>query len=183
MTEFQEKDKRMAALIAAYKKLPKRAQAELRRLEDYTEVPLLAAEALWKCRKEMQAADEKPYPEEVLSALLILFRDRGANGDKLAGADQRLGEQFAGNKDKMPIKPGRFKGLMAPDDLEKGFDRLRPLLRLFRHDSLNWKEVASFLNALYWHGKNPDRRNQQTLYRARKQLADAYFGTISTENR
>lgn len=176
-TEKKEpKDPRMETLIRAYDALPIRAKAELRRLEDYQDVPILAGEAYWRCQKAMKGNSDKAYryPAQVLSALLILFRDRGA-GSELVNSEKRLGKLFSGDEQETPVKMIRFKRLMAAEELSSGFEYLRPLLRLFRHDPINWSEVADFLNAMHW-------QNPKQLNFIRKRLADAYFENMVSKN-
>ncbi|MDM8517497.1 type I-E CRISPR-associated protein Cse2/CasB [Desulfobacterales bacterium HSG16] len=176
--QSKEKEKRIEVLIGSYKKLHNRARAELRKLENYDDVRVLAPEAFWSCHKILQEAGQKKFQNDVLSALLIFFRDRGSNSDNLKSSGQKLGKQFAGVKDVIPVKLGRFKRLMASEDMKTGFDILRKLLRLFRHEDVNWVETANFLNSLYWYGNNPTPDNKTSLNRAKKQIADAYFKTV-----
>ncbi len=163
-------------MINAYKSLPTRAKAELRRLSDYQDVRILAGEAFWK----VWGAVDKAYPQDVVSAMLILFRDRGANTE-LAESQKALGKIFVGG-DENPVKLGRFKRLLAVDNFDAGFKALRPILRLFRHDRLNWNEVAEFLNALYWHEIKVFDREDRQLYFVKKRLADAYFEPIFSQS-
>jgi len=167
-------------LIQAYETLSIGAKAELRRLNDYEDVPILAGEAFWKTWK----VAENAYPQKVVSAMLILFRDRGANADLISKKDvpvEKLGDIFAGG-DNTPVKLGRFKRLLAVDNLYSGFQALRPILRLFRHDPVNWNEVAEFLNALYWHEAKVFNREDPQLHFVKKRLADAYFKSIFSQS-
>jgi CRISPR type I-E-associated protein CasB/Cse2 len=170
--EEGKKETWVRPLIRSYRGLSTGAKAQLRRLDDYEEVPILAPEAFYTVRK----SGEKQLPEQVVSALLILFRDRGA-ADEIGESARRLGAMFSGDGD-MPVKPIRFKRLVAAKDLESGFRGLRGILRLFRHEKVNWEEVAEYLNALFWYEAKQnwlEGSGEKQLRFVRKRLADEYF--------
>ncbi len=165
-----EKQDRINLLVNAYKELPVRAKAGLRRVDSYRDVPLLAPEAFWKVKKTVA---DSYYHDDIISAMLILFRDRGANSSRLENISvPLLGEIFYGKDEK--VKLIRLKRILAADNMQSGFTAIRPILRIFRHDSVNWLEVTEFLKALYF-------KNEDQISYVKKRLADGYFKKYYSE--
>jgi len=177
--ENQEHQQHIDTLIGCYCRLNNGAKAELRKLKDYKDVPLEAPFAFYPVREQYHAEIKKHYSqnvekkrwsygETVIAALLLFWRDRRANEDQLKSIQQKLGSLFVRDR---KVKINRFKRLMQAEKLDEGFHALRPILLLFRHDDVNWGEVASLISA--WKQNEDD--NPQFLYICKKKLADAYY--------
>ncbi len=162
-------------LLVAYRNLSIRSKAQLRRLESYKHVHLEAPLAYFSVSKRYEAAHESRfYSMVVVQALLLLWRDRRANDPELSQSSDALGGLFVGDGVKIPVKIGRFQRLLAAETLEEGFPVLRAILRLFRHEPVNWAEVASLLSA--WHKAEPEQ-----LDKAKRELIQPYFAKYPVE--
>lgn len=171
---MENQEQHINHLINNNKGLNNGAKAELRKLKDYKDVCLEAHSAFYPVRTQYFSKFSRPYwknSEFVISALLLFWRDRKAKEDELKSIQQKLGSLFVGDGKNCPVQINRFKRLMQAETLDEGFHALRPILLLFRHDDVNWGEVASLISA--WKQNEDD--NPQPLYICKKKLADANY--------
>ncbi|MGK5094771.1 type I-E CRISPR-associated protein Cse2/CasB [Deltaproteobacteria bacterium TL4] len=164
----QEPSSGINSLIKAYQSLSNGDRSELRRLEDYREVPLLPV--FYKVSRLYYTNSQEQWnlSEPVLSALLLFWRDRKANEESLRFIPKALGESLVGDPKAPKIKLSRFKHIMKAETLEEGFEALRSPLKMLRHEDLNWEELAQFLSAL-------NSQKQDWINRCKQKLAKAYF--------
>ncbi len=165
----------IGTLIRSYQSLGNGAKAELRKLESYRVVPEQAPSAYYRVKEQYY----RQFPwlfcknfETVTATLLLFWRDRKAK-EELKIDKQELGTLMVGDGKNCPVKINRFKRIMRAETLDEGFHALRPVLQLFRHDDVNWVEVASLISAWKQHEEN----HSDSLYICKKNLADAYYSS------
>ncbi|MGK0290811.1 MAG: hypothetical protein ACI86H_002274 [bacterium] len=165
-------------LSQSYSNLSNGSKADLRRLESYQKIRHF--EAFYSVQNEYEKFRTSEtitfsYPKDVIASLLLYWRDRGAKEDQPSldyNHTSKLGKLFVGSDHDNPIiKIGRFKRIMQAETLEDGFRELRKTLLIFRHDQINWGDVAELLSA--WYSKKETRIDRQ-----KRNLAEAYFSLI-----
>lgn len=168
-------DDHIKCLIKAYQALENSQRADLRHIQNYTDV-IFQVPALYAVKvhyhKEFK---EKRFGDNVIAALLLYWRDRSADASKLENASgTKLGQLFVGDgKERIPVKLNRLKRIMQAENLKEGFHALRTVLQLFRSTKINWTEVAFLISA--WRQNEQGEPDQ--LNRCRKNIAEAYFTT------
>lgn len=196
MTEKAKTTKKpIEILIDLYKKLGSGERADLRRVEEFHEVEnSLAFHRIYLGMQQQfkELNDKNPdkkistYRRNILSCLLVFWRDRGANPESLENIGEPLGKLFAAGIDRnnkgLKVKQGRYKRMIASTTLDEAFKTLRPILRMFRHDPMNWQEIADFLSALDRNDQENHKDYEKQIHYRKRNLNQYYFEAVIDYN-